>query len=88
VNEHVTITRGARRAVAVLFVLMVMLAAANLFFTASEVRSSNAKWCDTIALLTSRPVPRPADPRANPSRAQAYVLYSDFVTLRHRLGCG
>jgi hypothetical protein len=74
--------------VVVLFVLTFALAGANLLFTAQKVRDSDRQWCSTLTLLTSRPVPKPAEPKANPSREQAFVLYSDFVQLRHRLGCG
>lgn len=70
-----------------LFVVAVVLAVANLLFTTHEVGSSNRQWCDTLTLLTAQPVPRPADPSANPSRMQTYTLYVDFVTLRKRLGC-
>jgi hypothetical protein len=82
------ITPGARRAVATLFVVVLVMFGLDLLFTARQVQDSNHQWCSTLTLLTSRPVPRPSDPSANPSREQTYVLYSDFVTLRHRLGCG
>lgn len=73
---------------AALATIVVALLLANFLFTAHEVNGSQHQWCSTLTLLTSRPVPRPADPGANPSREQTYVLYSDFVQLRHRLGCG
>jgi hypothetical protein len=81
-------TRGARHAVVFLFVLSLVFAATNLFYTTAQVRVSNHRWCDTLTLLTARPVPKPASPAANPSRQQSYVLYTDFVRLRHQLGCG
>ena len=80
-------TRGARRAVAVLLVVNFFVAGACLWFTTYQVGHSSRQWCDTLTLLTARPVPRPADPHANPSRMQAYTLYSDFAALRRRFGC-
>jgi len=81
-------TRGARRAIVMLFALMVALAVAALLFTAHAVNADDHKWCAAMTLLTSRPVPKPAHPAANPSRQQAYQLYRTFVELRHNLGCG
>jgi hypothetical protein len=56
--------------------------------TLHALDASQRKWCATLNLLTSQAVPKPADPASNPSRQQAYVLYSDFLDLRHRFGCG
>lgn len=81
-------TRGARHAVVFLFVLSLLIGATSLFFTTALVQQSDHRWCGTLTLLTSRPVPKPADPKANPSREQAYVLYSDFRQLRREMGCG
>lgn len=80
-------THGARRAVIVLFVINFLVAGACLWFTTYQVSHSNRQWCDTLTLLTSKPVAKPANPQANPSRMQTYTLYADFVTLRKRLGC-
>ena len=80
-------TPGAKRSVVMLFVLALALSAANLLFTTNEVSANNRQWCDTLALLTSKPVPKPTDPHANPSRMQNYTLYADFVTLRRHFGC-
>jgi hypothetical protein len=80
-------TRHTRQAMVFLFALSFLLAAGALLFTSREIGLNNQKWCTTLELLTSRPVPRPPDPAANPSREQAYVLYTDFRDLRHRLGC-
>jgi hypothetical protein len=80
-------TRAARRAVITLFVINFLVAGACLWFTTYQVSHSSRQWCDTLGLLTSQPVPRPADPAANPSRMQAYTLYADFVTLRNDFGC-
>jgi hypothetical protein len=83
-----TMSRGARWAAIGLLLLTMIVGGANLAATYLEVRASNHTWCATLDLLTSRPVPRPADPAANPSREQTYVLFTDFTDLRHHLGCG
>jgi hypothetical protein len=80
-------TPGARVSIVVLFILMVALSVANLLYTSAEVNGNNHQWCDALGVLTSQPVPRPANPAANPSRVQTYTLYIDFVMLEHRFGC-
>ena len=80
-------TQGAARSVAMLFVLSLLLTGASILYSANEVSSNNRQWCDTLTLLTSRPVPKPADAHANPSRMQNYTLYADFVALRRHFGC-
>jgi hypothetical protein len=82
-------SRPARAAAAVVAGLAVIagLVAGGIFYTGWQVHRSQQQWCDTLALLTSQPVQRPADPAANPSREQAYRYYADFVTLRDRFGC-
>lgn len=49
--------------------------------------ASDQRWCATFDLLTSPPVPPPANAAANPSREANYLLYSDFVTLERQFGC-
>lgn len=66
---------------------MVALIGLSILYSAHAVNSSNRQWCDTLSLLTSQPVPKPANPAANPSRAQAYSIYTDFVTLKNHFGC-
>lgn len=70
--------------VAVSLILTVLLSAG---YTTYAVQQSQHKWCDTLNLLTEHPVPRPADPAANPSRAQNYLYYTTFLTLKGRFGC-
>ena len=80
-------TRRTLRSVAVLVLLGFLLTGANLLFTAHYVSTDDRKWCATMTLLTARPVPKPPDPAANPSRAQTYRFYETFVTLKRSLGC-
>lgn len=80
---------GTRYAVAVALVLAIVMSSigASLYLSARAIGDAQRKWCDTLTLLTSRPVARPADPAANPSRAGQYRLYVDFVQLRDEFGC-
>ena len=81
-------TASARRAVIFLFGFAVLLAVLNFSWTVQQVNSSQAKWCTTMDLLTAHPVPKPADPKSNPSREQIYQYYVTFRELRRNLGCG
>lgn len=67
--------------------VVVALFAASLLYTAHAVSTDDHKWCAAMTLLTSKPVPKPANPKANPSREQNYQGYETFVQLKHRLGC-
>ena len=57
-------------------------------FTFWQVYSSQQHWCQALTTITEHPVPEPADPNANPSRKQAYILYTEFRDLRREFGCG
>ena len=70
-----------------LAVLIAALVGLNLLYTAYAVSSDDHKWCAAMTLLTAHPVPKPADPKANPSRAQTYQFYVTFVQLKRNLGC-
>jgi hypothetical protein len=82
------LTPALRKAVIFLFLLSFTLAGTALFVASHEIGVSARKWCATLDLLTARPVPRPADPAANPSRENAYVFYADISDLRRQFGCG
>ena len=69
--------------------LMVVSAiAVNYYLMARYVGHVDGQWCDTLRLLTSRPVGRPVNPASNPSRVEAYTLYEEFVKLRNDFRCG
>jgi hypothetical protein len=86
--KYPQISKGAAYGVVVLFLLTLALAGANLLFTAHAVNASQHQWCATLQLLTARPVSRPVDPKANPSRENTYVFYTNLLDLRRRFGCG
>jgi hypothetical protein len=51
------------------------------------VQNSDDQWCHLLDTLTASPVPKPADPTANPSREETYVFYTELVRLRLNFGC-
>lgn len=57
-------------------------------FTWWQVSSSERHWCQALQTLTQHSVPKPADPKKNPSREEGYVLYTEFVKIRGEFGCG
>jgi hypothetical protein len=84
--------RGARglsrlqgRAVVVLFLIAALAGAGNLFWTGRAIDGNNHKFCQVISGIV--PVPRPADPAANPSRETAYEQWERFAGLGRSLGC-
>lgn len=80
---------GAKYVVAVVtvFVVLVLAVALSLALSEQAISRNDGQWCDTLSLLTSKPVPPPSDPKANPSRAADYTLYKDFVHLKAVFGC-
>jgi hypothetical protein len=85
--NRVTAWAHANKAAVAFVALVAALAAANLLYTANAVRNSNHAWCGVVTAITSKPVPRPASPASNPSRATSYEWYLRFVQLGHDLGC-
>lgn len=80
--------RGTRRAVAWMFVVATAMSAISVFISVHQIDASEHKFCAVISAATAHPVPRPVDPKANPSRENAYAFYQDFVRLGDQLGCG
>jgi len=86
------------RAVVILFLIGVMVGAANLFWTAHEVNATAAwqhrqdqavaqKLCTTFGKLAVLQPP-PGNPATNPSRAYDQELHSTLDELGADLGCG
>lgn len=83
-------TSHSQRWVMTMVLLLVLLAgsvAGNFWLTGRELAASNARWCDTLVLLTSHPVQKPASAREFPVREQQYRFYENFVKLRSEFGC-
>lgn len=74
-------------AVVVVFLFFAGAVAGSYALSLTAIENSQHQWCDTLTLLTARPVPKPADPKANPSREQNYQFYETLVHLRDRFGC-
>ena len=73
----------------VIFVTYFALTVVGSFaFSLYAIDSSQRKWCTTLDLLTSQPVPKPSDPAGNQSREQNYQFYVDLVRLRDGFECG
>jgi len=73
--------------IVVLFLIAVAISVAAYFAAVHQEAANDRQWCGALTLLTSKPVPRPADPGANPSRMQTYTLYEEFVMLERHFGC-
>lgn len=74
----------ARADLLIIIVIVLGVGGANWWHTLAEGR----EFCAVIEAATASPVPRPADPAANPSRESNYEFYIKFVQLGMRLGCG
>lgn len=72
---------------AVLLVVVFTLFGLNLFWAEHVADSTGHKFCAIVGLATKHPVPKPADPAANPSRQQNYMGYVGAVELGRSLGC-
>jgi hypothetical protein len=65
---------------ALLAVMVVGAQAGSYLLSLHALRQSQAQLCTVFEDLTADPVPRPADPAANPSRERQYRWY---LILRH-----
>jgi hypothetical protein len=53
----------------------------------AAIAYSDSQWCGALTILTSTPVPKPADPAANPSREVNYKLYTAFTGVENKFRC-
>lgn len=72
-------------ALAVLLAVLVLSVGVSTFLAYRTISQSESRWCSTLSLLTSRPVPKPAP--NEPARLENYEFYLDLVQLRHDYGC-
>jgi hypothetical protein len=79
------LSRRVSWAIVVLFLIAALPGVSNWYWTAHEISANNRKFCQVINDVV--PVPRPADPKANPSRETAYVMYERAASLGRSLGC-
>lgn len=78
-----------RVALAVVFIVVAFAAAivVSVALSLHAVDRSEHQWCETLTLLTEKPIPRPADPKANPSRENTYLFYAHLKALESKFGC-
>jgi hypothetical protein len=69
-------------------VFITLAVAACYLFAAYQVDVSQHHWCDALNTLTQHPVLKPTDPASNPSRVEAYDLYTEFLSIKGDFGCG
>lgn len=69
-------------------VFIILAVAACYIFAVYQVDVSQHHWCDALNTLTQHPISKPADPASNPSRVEAYDLYTEFMQLKGEFGCG
>jgi hypothetical protein len=50
-----------------------------------QIFVNNQKFCQVLEITPA--APKPADPKANPSRERSYEAYLKVVRLRESLGC-
>lgn len=83
------ISRGTKYALTICIALSLLVTAVALSIAMStwQINRSQREWCDALNVLTSQPVPAPANPAQNPSREAAYRLYEDFVQVKQEFGC-
>jgi hypothetical protein len=76
-------------AAALLAVLLLLAAIGGSYaLGAHALRQSQHQWCAALHTLTLHPVPRPADPAANPSRVQSWEFFDvELPALKHNFGC-
>jgi hypothetical protein len=71
----------------IIAIMLVVGFVLNNYLATTALRQNDLRWCATLELLTSHPVPKPADPAANPSRENAYLFYSHLKDLERQFGC-
>ena len=76
-----------RRAFVVLAAFMVILTVAAGGFTIVQDHILEHKFCQLVDASIQNPVPKPANPKANPSRETNYEDYVIVLNLDRSLGC-
>lgn len=84
VNRRAMIVSSAIVLVAILFVGAVL---ADFFISQHEASQEVRQLCGIINLVADKPVPKPTDPSANPSRVDLYDFYLAFKQVQSRYGC-
>ena len=70
-----------------LVALSALMAFSAVMVSLNAISDSNHKWCQIVDTITATPIPKPANPDANPSRERSWEFYIQFVELKRSLGC-
>lgn len=84
-----TLARRARMITAILVVFLALITSQVGAYALSlyNEHRANQQWCAALTVLTQEKQNPPADPHADPSREESFLLYQDLVDLKHRFGC-
>ena len=76
-----------RRSYVILVLMCFVLATGSFILSVRQIRSSDHKFCTLMDALSETPVPKPSNPKANPSRERSYEYYVIISELDRSLGC-
>ncbi len=74
-------------AAAALMLVVIVAVGVSLFLAGRALEASNRHWCVTLDLITSTPVPKPADPQRNKLAEQQWQFYAAMLDLKRQFGC-
>ena len=77
----------ARRAYVILALISLALSGTSAAISQRAISSSDHKFCDVVSSFIAKPVLKPSNPSADPSREQSYEWYIRFAKLDKSLGC-
>jgi hypothetical protein len=86
--KAVAVAGKERKGFIILALMSIALSIGVLVFGSVQLANNNHKFCIIFYNITSsKSPPKPQDPKAHPSREQAYEQYQRFLTLGRELGC-
>jgi hypothetical protein len=71
----------------VLVLLSLLMSSASVVISIKHDEDTGHDFCDVVSSVVSRPIPKPVDPKQNPSRERSYEGYLKFQALGRKLGC-
>jgi hypothetical protein len=74
-------------AAAIAVLCLVLAVGGSYALSLAALARSQQQLCGVFTLLTTHPVPKPADPAANPSREQSYVFYTELLSVERAYKC-
>jgi hypothetical protein len=77
-----------RRGYIILVLISVFLSGIVVVYGTIQQDANDHKFCDLFnTLVVAKPIPKPANPKTDPSRARSYDIYVKFRALDRSLGC-